>query len=108
MGGKEWGQRDYLLVLAYQLYLDSTCGHCGNSVYVCHNDANQGLYEVQASQCYPRAATDERKAAKGYKPEPGEVLYAVPIDVDLIAGSGFVFAPDSDADQKRDESGEGN
>lgn len=91
MGGKEWGQRDYLLTLAFQLYLDTTCQHCGRSKSVCHNDANRGLYEVEAYSCHPQAAIQERTSQQGYKPDPGELLYAMPIDPDLITGSGLVF-----------------
>lgn len=93
MGGKEWGQRDYLLALAFQLYLDSKCPHCGQSKSVCHNDANRGNYEVESFSCYPQAAIQERTSAAGYKPEPGELLYAVPIDPELVTGSGLVYRP---------------
>lgn len=106
--GKEWGPRDHLLVFAHQIYLDTKCGQCGRSVHVCRNEANLGQFEALTTSCQATAAIDERTGQQGYKREPGELLYAAPIDDDLVTGSGLVFAPDAYANQKRDESGEGN
>lgn len=91
LGGKEWGLRDHLLVFAHQIYLDTKCPRCGQSVYVCRNEKNNGIFQAESTACYAQASIDERTAQQGYKPEPGEMLYALPIDDDLVSRSGLVF-----------------
>lgn len=75
---------------------------------MCRNEANAGIFEAATTTCQTSAAIDERTSQQGYKREPGELLYAAPIDDDLVTGSGLVFAPDAYANQKSDEAGEGN
>lgn len=97
LGGVEWGHRDHLLTFAYELFVDNTCSQCGRSVFVCRNDDNLGLWEADTTICAAQAAVDERRNQEKYKPEPGEMMFARPIDEDLIAGSGLVFKSRKDA-----------
>lgn len=95
-------------MFAHQIYLDTKCAQCGRSVHVCRNEANAGIFQAETTACQASAAIDERTSQQGYKREPGELLYAAPIDDDLVTGSGLVFSPDAYAHQKSDEAGEGN
>lgn len=79
------------MVFAHQIYLDTKCPRCGQSVYVCRNEDNAGIFQAESTACYAQAAIDERTSQSGYKPEPGEMLYTSPIDDDLVRRSGFVF-----------------
>ena len=95
LGGREWGQRDHLLVYAYQLYLELVCPVCGGSVLVCRNEANAGLFELQESTCHRRVPVDEKTRQKDFKAEPGQLLYGAPIDDDLVKGSGLLYPPNA-------------
>lgn len=79
------------MVFAYQIYLDTKCRQCGRSVHVCRNEANVGIFQAETTACHAQASIDERTSQQGYKAEPGEMVYATPIDDDLVAGSGLVF-----------------
>lgn len=96
LGGKEWGYRDHLLAFAYQLYLDTKCGECGGSVFECRNPDNAGVFEALDVTCHRKAAVDDRTGQQGFKPEPGQMFYAAPIDEDLVSGSGVTLATLSD------------
>jgi len=91
LGGREWGEQDRLLAFAYQLYLDLVCPACGGNVQVCRNDSNEGIFEALDTKCHRRAAVDERTGQQGFKPEPGQMFYASPIDDGLVKGSGLTY-----------------
>lgn len=88
-------------MFAYQLYLDLVCPVCKGNVLECRNDDNEGAFEVQDTTCYRQAAVDERTRQKGFKPEPGQLFYAAPIDDDLIKGSGLLYPAGSGQDGVR-------
>lgn len=88
---------------AYTLYVDGLC-ECGRPKWECRNDANAGLYEVGSATCHAQAAVEEHTGQKGFKPEPGQMFYAVEIDADLVARRSF--APLPDADERDDETGQ--
>lgn len=82
--------------------MDNKCPQCGRSVFVCRNDDNLGLWEADTTICAAHAAVDERRNQEKYKPEPGEMMFARPIDDDLVVRSGLVFQSRKDADTKPD------
>lgn len=91
-GGTEWGQRDHLLVLAYQRYLDTTCPECGGYVVECRNPANKGVYEVLTdSYCYRKEALEDVTHAEKFKAENGQLFSVREIDPSIVSRGGLAL-----------------
>lgn len=60
------------------------------------------MFEADTTICHAMAAVDERRNQEKYKPEPGEMMFAQPIDEDLVIRSGLVFQSRKDADAETD------
>ena len=104
LGGKEWGDRDHLLIFAYQLYLDTTCPECGGYVLECRNPANRGVYEVaQDAYCYRKAALEDVTRAEKFEPENGQLLSVCEIDPGIVARPGLVLQSGQDALAEADD-----
>ena len=106
MGGdEEWGERDHLLIFAYQRYQDTTCPECGGYVLECRDEANRGVYTVASGTCFRKAEVDETTGRDGYKPEPGEVLRIEEIDADIVTRPAWSLPAASDEDQHEPDPG---
>lgn len=98
LGGVEWGQRDHLLIFAYQRYLDTLCPECGGYVVECRNPDNRGVYEVdQSGYCYRKMALEDVTRAEKFKPEHGQLFSVREIDAGIVARSGLVLQGREDA-----------
>ena len=71
-------------------------------MFVCRNEGNAGVFEADTTTCHAQASIDERRNQEKYKPEPGEMMYARPIDEDLLDGSGLVFQSVKDSHSEAD------
>ena len=107
-GGEEWGERDHLLIFAYQRFQDTTCPECGGYVLECRDEKNRGVYTVASGTCFRKAEVDEATGRDGYKAEPGEVLRIEEIDADIVTrpalslfegGEGALTEPDEGEQQ---------
>ena len=101
LGGVEWGERDHLLILAYQRYLDTTCAECGGYALECRNPENNGVYTVNTdAYCYRTAELHSVTRADGYTPEDGQLLRVEEIDADVVTRPPWSLpapsAPDED------------
>ena len=86
VGGTEWGERDHLLIFAYQRYLDTICPECGGYMLECRNPANQGVYEVNTDlYCYRKEALEDTTRAEKFKAENGQVFNVKEIDASLVS-----------------------
>jgi hypothetical protein len=104
LGGTEWGERDHLLIFAYQRYLDTLCPECGGYVVECRNPANRGVYEVdQSGYCYRKQALEDVTRAEKFEAEHGQLFSVRPIDESIVHRGGLVLQGGEDADS---ESGE--
>jgi hypothetical protein len=84
-GGKEWGERDHLLLLAYQRYLDTTCPECGGYVLECRDPDNRGVYEVALDAfCYRKQALEDVTRAEKFEAEHGQLFSVRPIDESIV------------------------
>ena len=111
LGGTEWGERDHLLILAYQRYLDTTCSECGGYALECRNPENNGVYTVvDDTYCYRAAELHSVTRAAGFKPDDGQLLYVEEIDADVVTRPPFSLfeggedaLTESDADHQQAE-----
>lgn len=69
-----WTAKDYPLTLAYTVYRDRLC-ECGHDKLLCRHPDNDGWFEAHTSVCQAKAAVERLTGAKGYEPEPGELVY---------------------------------
>lgn len=98
LGGTEWGERDHLLIFAYQRYLDTTCPECGGYVLECRNPANRGVYEVtQDAYCFRKAALEDVTRAEKFEPENGQLFSVRAIDPEIVTRPGLVLQCGEDA-----------
>ena len=103
LGGKEWGERDHLLIFAYQRYLDTTCPECGGYVLECRNPANRGVYEVtQDAYCFRKAALEDVTRAEKFEPENGQLFSVRAIDPEIVTRSGLVLQRGEDTATEAD------
>ena len=98
LGGTEWGERDHLLIFAYQRYLDTTCPECGGYVLECRNAANRGVYEVtQDAYCFRKAALEDVTRAEKFEPENGQLFSVRAIDPEIVTRPRLVLQGGEDA-----------
>ncbi len=76
-GAGEWGERDRVLAIGYQLYQGMLCPECGNPLTVCRDEGNAGWWETSTATCHAAKAVAERTSEPGYKPQPGQIIYPV-------------------------------
>lgn len=104
LGGTEWGERDHLLVFAYQRYLDTTCPECGGYVVECRNPDNRGVYEVDRSAyCYRKQALEEVTRAEKFDPEHGQLFSVREIDESIVRRAPLTLQRGEDAHSEAGE-----
>lgn len=64
------------------------------------------MFETLDTTCHRQAAIEERTGQAGFKPEPGQLFYAAPIDEELVAGSGLTLPAHPNSDEQGYEAGE--
>jgi hypothetical protein len=79
-----WVPFDFMLLEAFQILQDETCGDCGNPIWICRNEnaANVG-FKVKTSTCFARAELDrwrekeekKKSSKKAYGQNPYIVAY---------------------------------
>lgn len=77
-----WTKFDFLLLEAYQILKDETCGHCGNPIWICRNEfASNVGFKIKVSKCFAKAELDkhheQQEKSKHKKKTYGETDYAV-------------------------------
>jgi hypothetical protein len=82
-----WIDFDFMLIEAYQILQEETCGECGNPVWVCRNeDADWIGFKVKTSICFAKEEMDKWRSAqekkKNYKPKPGAIHYPIAFSYD--------------------------
>lgn len=68
----EWGDRDLLAIEALQIYEDSLCSGCGQSVFHTHDQDNAGEFEIARVTCL---GCEVVAAHAPKNPPPGEQVY---------------------------------
>lgn len=82
-----WTKFDFLLLEAYQMLQDETCGQCGNPIWICRNEfaANVG-FKVKTIKCFAKAELErhaEIQEKRGNKKKTyGEQEVVVPYTYD--------------------------
>lgn len=77
-----WTKFDFLLLEAYQILQDETCGMCGNPIWICRNEyATSVGFKIKSAKCFAKAELDrhqERESKKKNKPKKhGEQEYVL-------------------------------
>jgi hypothetical protein len=104
VGGSEWGERDHLLIFAYQRYLDTICPECGGYVVECRNPDNKGVYEVLTdSYCYRKEALEDVTRAEKFKAENGQLFSVREIDPDIITRAELSIAVPDESNEGAEE-----
>jgi hypothetical protein len=82
-----WTRFDFMLLEAYQILEDETCGQCGNPVWICRNEKAHNVgFKVKTAKCFAAAELErwqekqEKKQSK--KKTYGESPYTVPYTYD--------------------------
>lgn len=80
--GDPWVPYDFMLLEAYHMLQEETCGECGNPIWICRNDyANNVGFKVKTSKCYAKAEMDrwqDKQNSKDSKSKNfGELPYVV-------------------------------
>lgn len=71
----EWSGKDFPLTLAFTIYKARLCD-CGHDRMICRHPDNDGWFKAKTSTCHAKAEVERLTGAKGYKPEPGQMVYA--------------------------------
>jgi hypothetical protein len=82
-----WTQFDFMLIEAYQILQEETCGECGNPIWVCRNEEADWIgFKVQSTVCFAKEEMDKWKAIqekkKNQKAKPGVINYPVAFSYD--------------------------
>lgn len=81
-----WTDFDFMLIEAYQILQDETCGECGNPIWVCRNEEASWIgFKIKTTKCFAKAEMDKWREAqekKSKKPEPGVIPYVLPFSYD--------------------------
>jgi hypothetical protein len=77
-----WTKFDFLLLEAYQILKDETCGHCGNPIWICRNEnASNVGFKIKTSKCFAKAELEkhyeQQEKRKSKTKTYGETDYAV-------------------------------
>lgn len=77
-----WTKFDFMLLEAYQILKDETCGDCGNPVWICRNEfASNVGFKIKTTTCFAKAELEkhQERASKseGSKRDYGVTEYAV-------------------------------
>jgi hypothetical protein len=82
-----WTEFDFMLVEAFQMLQDETCGDCGNPIWICRNDKASNVgFKIKTSTCFAKAELEKwqerEEKAKGKKKKYGQSPYVVPYTYD--------------------------
>ncbi|MCT1368398.1 hypothetical protein [uncultured Kocuria sp.] len=78
----DWSDRDKIAAIGYQLAEDTKCPECGNPLAVCRDPGMAGRFTIRTDTCLVREAVESHQNEPGYRPSPGEIVYAVPGESD--------------------------
>jgi hypothetical protein len=55
-----WTKFDFMLLEAYQILKDETCGDCGNPIWICRNEfASNVGFKVKTTTCFAKAELEK-------------------------------------------------
>lgn len=81
-----WIDFDFMLLEAYQMLQEETCGECGSPIWICRNEEASHIgFKVKTTTCFAKAEMDrwqEAQEKKSSKRAPGELPYVVPYSYD--------------------------
>jgi hypothetical protein len=82
-----WIDFDFMLIEAYHMLQEETCGECGNPVWVCRNENADWIgFKVKSTVCFAKAEMDKWSEAqqkkKNKKSKPGVINYPVAFSYD--------------------------
>ncbi len=77
-----WVPFDFMLIEAYQILQEETCGECGNPIWICHNERAENVgFKVKKRRCFAKAELEKwqerEEKKKGSKRSYGESPYVV-------------------------------